>query len=132
MRAEAPAFMHQDDNIPRETESVRDDHFSPSTTDQPISPSRNLSIEGSSAVKMSYSEKEPELESCCLSEDNVVATVSDVLPPAMDSVASTSCSCLSSKPTVKDEYLPTASCQTQDSGFADASIKPTTYYLGSW
>ena len=37
---------------------------------------------------------------------------------------------MSSKPTVNDECLLTASCQTQDSGFADASIKSTTSDVG--
>ena len=79
--------------------------------------------------EISHSEKEPELESCCLSQD-CVATKSDVPPPEMDSIASTSCARLSSKLTVNDECLLTASCQTQDSGFADASMKSATPDIG--
>ena len=144
MHAEDPAVTHQDANIPRgrSRESVRrDDDFSPPTTDQPEhTPSHNLSVDEAKtsaaddrvSVKeeeISRSEKEPESESRCLSQD-CVATTCDVPPPEMDSVASTSCARLSSKPTVNDECLLTASCQTQDSGFADAGIKSATSDVG--
>ena len=147
MHAEDPAVTHQDANIPRgrSRESVRrDDDFSPPTTDQPEhTPSHNLSVDqvktntisaaddhvSVKEEEISHSEKEPELESRCLSQD-CVATTCDVTPPEMDSVAGTSCARLSSKPTINDECLLSASCQTQDSGFADAGIKSATSDVG--
>ena len=126
MNDEDLAVMHQDATIPS-PESVRDDDFSSPTTDQPEhTPSHNLSVKDE---EISRSEEEPELESCCLSQD-CVATTCDVPPPEMDNIASTSCVRLSSKPTVNDECPLTASCQTQDSGFADASIKSATSNVG--
>ena len=149
MNIEDPAVTHQDATIPRgrSRESVRDDDFSsPTTADQPErTSSHNLSVDESKAntisvaddlvsvknEEMSHLEEEPELESCCLSQDcTCVATTCDVTPPDMDSLASTSCARLSSKPTANDECLLTASCQTQDSGFADGNIKSTTSDVG--
>ena len=93
---EDPAVIHQDATIPRgrSRERVRDDDFSPPTTNQPRhTPSHNRSVDESKtntisvaddhiSVKdeeMSHSEKEPELESCFLSQD-CVGTKSDVPP----------------------------------------------------
>ena len=76
------------------------------------------------SVEKSRTEKEPELDSSC--QDSVVATISDVPPPAGDIIVFQVPLMRICPPNLeKGQCLLTTSCQTQDSGFTDLSVKST-------